>query len=131
MNNIIEYKGYYGSVEFSSDDDVFFGKVIGINDLVTFEAQSTKGIRKAFSEAVDDYLETCKRLRKQPDKTYKGTFNVRVPVDLHKQAAISAFSNNLTLNQFVKFAILYLVKHQKEVQPELEKYKHTKEELAC
>ncbi len=131
MNNIIEYKGYYGSVEFSAEDDVFFGKVIGINDLVTFEAQSTKGIRKAFKEAVEDYLQTCAYLGKQPDKTYKGTFNVRVPVDLHKQAAISAASNNLTLNQYVKFALLYFVKNQNAIAPELEKYKHSKEELAC
>lgn len=131
MNNIIEYKGYYGSVEFNAEDDVFFGKILGINDLVTFEGESTKGIKKAFADAVDDYLETCKELGKQPDKIYKGSFNVRVPSDLHKMAAIKASSYDITLNQLVKLALQYFISHSKEAQSELERFKNSKEELAC
>ncbi|HCF64526.1 MAG TPA: type II toxin-antitoxin system HicB family antitoxin [Ferruginibacter sp.] len=105
MNDILQYKGYYADIHFSADDEIFFGKLIGINDLVNFEADSVKGLKKAFKEAVDDYLETCKELKKEPNKTYKGSFNVRIPSELHKQAAIFAALKKITLNDFVRYAI--------------------------
>ena len=107
MSDVLEYKGYYASVLFSAEDEVFHGKLLGIEDLVNFEGTSVKEIKKAFREAVDDYLETCKKIGKEPNKTYKGTFNVRIPVELHKAAAIFAARQNISLNEFVKSAILY------------------------
>lgn len=105
MNDILKYKDYYAEIHFSSEDEVFFGKLIGINDLVNFEADSVKGLKKAFIEATEDYLNTCKQLKKNPDKAYKGSFNVRVPSDLHRKAAILATIKNITLNDFVRYAL--------------------------
>ena len=105
MDDILEYKGYYGEVHFSAEDDVFYGKLIGMSDLVTYEGSSVKELRKSFREAVDDYLEFCQELGKEPDKTYKGTFNVRLTPELHREAARYAAINNMTLNEFVKYAI--------------------------
>ena len=105
MNDILEYKGYYANIHFSVDDEVFYGKLIGINDLVTFEGDAVKELKQAFIEAVDDYLETCKEVGKAPEKTYKGVFNVRITPEMHKQAAIIASLKNVTLNEFVKSAI--------------------------
>ena len=105
MGDILEYKGYYASVHFSAEDEVLHGKVIGINDLITFEGSSVRELKKAFRESVDDYLATCKKLKKSPDKTYKGSFNVRIPSDLHREAAIQAALKNMSLNDFVKSAI--------------------------
>lgn len=122
MNNILEYKSYIGSVEFSSADKVFFGKVVGIKDLVTFEGESVKELENAFHEMVDDYLLTCKQLGKEPEKTYKGTFNVRLSSDLHKKAALLANRRNLSLNQFVNFALKWIISHEREVEPELKDY---------
>src|ERR1700750_2703777 len=107
MNDILEYKGYYGSVHFSADDEVFYGKLLGFEARVNFEGSSVKELKKAFHEAVGDYLETCKELGKEPNKTYKGSFNVRIPTDLHKAAAVYAALNNISLNDFVKTAIDY------------------------
>jgi predicted HicB family RNase H-like nuclease len=115
MNDILQYKGYYASLHFSSEDDVFYGKILGIDDLVNFEGASVKDLRKAFHEAVDDYLATCEELGKEPDKTYKGTFNVRVPTDLHKAAAVFAAINNISLNDFVKTAINYALLHKEDL----------------
>jgi predicted HicB family RNase H-like nuclease len=120
MNNTLEYKGYLGRVEFSPDDKVFFGKIFGINDIVTFEGESVKQLEKAFHEAVDDYVLTCKQLNKTPEKSYSGTFNVRVPADLHKKAAFIAKKKNLTLNHVIKAALGYIVKNEKVIEPELE-----------
>ena len=105
MSNILKYKDYYATVHFNSSDDVFFGKIEGINDLVNFEGTTVSSLKKAFKDAVNDYIETCKELGKTPDKSYKGSFNVRVSSQLHKEAAITASIKNLSLNQFVQAAI--------------------------
>jgi len=115
MNDILQYKGYYASVHFSSQDDVFFGKIMGIDDLVNFEGSSVKELKKAFHEAVDDYLETCKAIGKEPNKTYKGSFNVRIPTSLHKEAAVFASLLDVSLNDFVKTAINYALLHKDEL----------------
>jgi len=111
MNDILEYNGYYGSIHYSSKDEVFHGKLVGINDLVSYEGESAADLKAAFQEAVEDYLETCKELNKEPDKMYKGSFNVRIPSDLHRKAAIVAAIKNVTLNDLVKTAIDDLIKH--------------------
>lgn len=119
MNDILEYKGYYASLHFSSEDDVFYGKLLGIDDLVNFEGASVKELKKAFHEAVEDYVETCKELGKEPNKTYKGTFNVRLTTDLHKQAAVYAAMHNISLNDFVRTAIDYALMHKEELNKRL------------
>jgi predicted HicB family RNase H-like nuclease len=73
MNRILEYKDFDAEIYFSSVDEVFYGKIIGINDLVSFEGTSVKQLKKEFQEAMEDYLATCKQLGKEPEKTYKGT----------------------------------------------------------
>ncbi len=105
MNNILEYKGYYGEVNFSNQDEVFFGKLIGINDLVSFEGSTVKELKSGFREAVDDYLKTCLAIGKDPEKTYKGSFNIRISPDLHRKAATKAALEKISLNDFVRKAI--------------------------
>lgn len=119
MNDILEYKGYYASLRFSSEDEVFYGKLLGIDDLVNFEGASVRELKKAFHEAVDDYLETCKKLGKEPNKTYKGTFNVRLTTDLHRQAALYAAMHNVSLNDFVRTAIDYALMHKDDLSKRL------------
>jgi predicted HicB family RNase H-like nuclease len=115
MNDILQYKNYYASVHFSAVDEVFYGKILGINDLVSFEGFSVKELKKAFEEAVEDYLETCIGIGKIPERTYKGTFNVRVPSELHKEASLFAAVHNITLNQFVKAALSFTLQHKDEI----------------
>ena len=115
MNDILQYKNYYASVHFSATDEVFYGTILGINDLVSFEGGSVKELKSAFEEAVEDYLETCEAIGKTPEKTYKGTFNVRVSSTLHKEAALFAAVNNLTLNDFVKKALAFTLDHKNKI----------------
>ena len=115
MNDILQYKNYVASVHFNAADDVFYGRVLAINDLVSFEGSSVKELKTAFEEAVEDYLVTCLKLGKTPDKTFKGTFNVRVSSDLHKQAALFAAVHNITLNEFVKKALSFTLEHKEQV----------------
>jgi predicted HicB family RNase H-like nuclease len=119
MIDSLKYHDYTATIHYSADDEVFFGKVIGINDLITFEGISVAELKDAFKEAMEDYIETCKSIGKSPDKTYKGVFNVRVPAGLHKKAAIFALQHRITLNDFVKTALVYAVKHEKDISAEL------------
>lgn len=105
MNNIIEYKGYYSKVEYSKEDNVLYGKIEGIKDLVNFECENAADVQSEFQAAVDDYLEFCKMCNKEPDKTYKGSFNVRISPQLHKAAALLAFRESRSLNDIVEQAI--------------------------
>lgn len=112
MKNYLEHKGYIGTVEFSALDRIFFGKIQGISDLVTFEGVSVEELTNSFEEAVNDYLETCKALNKNPDKVFKGSFNVRISEELHQKTAILASKKGLNLNEVVKEALSYIVKNE-------------------
>ena len=70
MSNLLKYKDYRGQVEYSDEDSTFYGRILGINDLVSFEGSTVEELKKSFIESVDDYIETCKELGKNPEKEY-------------------------------------------------------------
>ena len=94
MNNTIEYKGYIGSVEFSAADQVFYGKVQGIRSLISYEGSTAAELIEDFHGAVDDYLALCREEGTEPEVAYKGSLNVRLGPELHRNAAIYAMSHN-------------------------------------
>jgi predicted HicB family RNase H-like nuclease len=101
MNTLI-YKDYIGSVSFSAEDEVFYGKIERINDLITFESDNAHNLKNAFEEAVDDYIAFCNKKGVQPEKPFKGSFNVRVKPSLHKQAYLKALQAGMSLNKFIE-----------------------------
>ena len=103
--NTLTYKGYIGSVSFSEKDNVFFGKIEGINGLVNFEGQSVKELTDAFHEAVDDYLEYCKEEGIEPHKSYSGSLNIRLSPETHSRVAILAKQAGMSINAFIKSAV--------------------------
>lgn len=105
MSSVMEYRGYIGSVEFSQNDGVFFGKVQGIRSLISYEGTTAQELLDDFHGAVDDYLSLCEAENTPPETAYKGTFNVRVGSDVHRRAAMYAIAHELTLNKFVEEAI--------------------------
>ena len=105
MKNTMEYKGYIGSVEFSEKDNLFFGKVMGIRPLLSYEGTTAQELVADFHEAVDDYLALCREEGTEPETAYKGSFNVRISPELHKQAVIYAQGSQKSLNSFVEEAI--------------------------
>jgi predicted HicB family RNase H-like nuclease len=105
MIDKLEFGGFLGSVHFSAQDEVFFGKLEGIDDLVSFEGSSVRELKKSFKEAVKDYLELCETTGKDSQKSFKGSFNVRITPEIHQRAFRIAKSEGKSLNQFVKEAI--------------------------
>ena len=105
MKNLIEYKGYVGSIEFSLEDELFYGKVQGIRSLISYEGTNACELIEDFHRAVDDYLELCKEEGKEPEKAYKGSFNIRISPELHKKIAIYAMEHDITLNSFIEQSV--------------------------
>ncbi len=103
--NILTYKDYVGSVSFSAEDEVFYGKIERINDLVTFESENAHNLKKAFEEAVDGYLTYCAEKGVPPEKPFKGSFNVRVKPSLHKRAYMKALQEGISLNKYIEKAL--------------------------
>ncbi len=109
MSNILHYKDYQGSVEYSAEDHIFWGKLEGINDLITFEARDVEGLEQAFQETVEHYLHLCQQQKRTPQKAFKGRFNIRIDPELHKKASFVAMQEHVSLNEFVKMAIAHEV----------------------
>lgn len=99
MNTMI-YKGYAARIEYSDDDQCFIGHITGINDVVGFHGDSVKELKTAFHDAVNDYLATCKKLGREPQKPYSGRMMLRVPPDVHAHASMMAQAHGKSLNQW-------------------------------
>ncbi len=105
MKDTLIYKGYIGSVHYSDDDQVFFGKLEYIKSLVNYEGTDVKSLKQSFEEAVDDYLDLCEQEEIEPEKPFKGSFNVRAGSELHRRAALFAKEKGLNLNKVVTEAL--------------------------
>ena len=109
MKGVLSYKGYTGSVNYSADDDCLFGKILGINDLIMYEGDTVAELKSNFEESIDDYLEFCAEIGKEPQKEYKGSFNVRISPELHRLAALEAMKEEQSLNWIIGKAVeMYL-----------------------
>jgi len=115
LKNYLEYKNYIGTVNYANEDNIFYGKIEGINDLISFEGASVIDLKKGFEDAVTDYLESCKEIGKEPNKTYKGVFNVRVPKETHQKISEIAVKKGMKLNELVNKTLDYLVKNEDAV----------------
>jgi len=100
--NTMQYNGYSARIEFDEDDEIFVGHIVGITDVVSFHASDVGALKSAFHEAVDDYLETCVQVGKEPQKAYSGKVMFRVNPDTHKRVAIAASLSGKSLNQWAE-----------------------------
>ena len=105
MSSMLEYRGYHATVEFDADDNIFVGEVFGTTDSLNFHGSTVEELKKMFRQCVDNYLELCEKIGKEPDKEFRGTFNIRISPELHKKAALAAAEQKITLNQYVLKAI--------------------------
>jgi predicted HicB family RNase H-like nuclease len=100
--NTLSYRDYIGSVSFSAEDEVFYGKIEHISDLIVFESDNAHDLKKAFEESVDDYISFCEEQGVKPDKPFKGSFNVRVKPSVHKRVYQKAIQQGMSLNKFIE-----------------------------
>jgi predicted HicB family RNase H-like nuclease len=104
MKNL-EYKGYTGSIEYSKEDGLLYGKVLGIQGLISYEGTTGRELEADFIAAIDSYIADCKQESVAPEKPFKGSFNVRISPQLHQKAALLAMEDKMSLNSFVAESI--------------------------
>ncbi|MCE4072824.1 MULTISPECIES: type II toxin-antitoxin system HicB family antitoxin [Pseudomonas] len=97
----MKYQGYAARIEYSDDDGLFIGHVAGIRDVIGFHGESVSELRVAFEEAIDDYLATCEKLGREPQRPFSGKLSLRLDPQLHAQVAIKAELSNQSINQWV------------------------------
>jgi predicted HicB family RNase H-like nuclease len=109
---VIEYKGYIGVIEFDPSNDAFHGRVVGLQDVVTFEGSSPEELRREMAESIEDYLEFCAKVGKDPERPYRGEFLVRTTPELHRAAAAAAEASGKSLNAWIEETIATTVKER-------------------
>lgn len=113
--DLLQYKGYEGTAELDMGRRVCRGRILFIDDLVTYEAPTPTELQQEFEAAVDDYIETCSQLGKEPQRPFKGLFNVRVQPTLHRAAVLRAACDGVALNEVVVQALTAYLSIRPEV----------------
>ena len=105
INNFIEHKGYVGTVEYSAEDNILYGQVVGIRGLISYEGNSVDELKNDFTEAIDDYLIECEASGKKPQQPYNGKLAIRISPELHKKLQMYSSSKNQMTDEVVEAAI--------------------------
>lgn len=105
MSEYFQYKEYIGSISYDLEEEVLYGQIEFINDLVTYEGETIKELHENFLNAIKDYIETCETVGKEPNRPYSGTFNIRIGPELHRKLAVKAKLEDVSINEEVKSSI--------------------------
>jgi predicted HicB family RNase H-like nuclease len=106
MMNKLEYKGYYGSIEYNKEDDCLFGSILGMPDnLISYEGNTATELYMDFKDAIDSYLSFCKEKGIKPRKSYNGVLNIRIPAEIHGKIAMIASNTGTSINAFIRDSI--------------------------
>jgi predicted HicB family RNase H-like nuclease len=110
MKNMMEYKGYYGSVNYNDEDQIFYGKVEFIRSLISYDGYDVNSLRNNFQEAIDDYLQLCLEIERQPEQSFQGSFNIAIGSQLHRLAVMTAQEKGINLDTLIRDALVnYLI----------------------
>ena len=99
--NLMDHRGYIGVIEFDNEAGIFHGEVIDLLDVITFQGTCVDDLRQAFQDSIDDYLEYCAELGREPEKPFSGKFVLRVDPEMHRKITIRAKGDNLSINQWI------------------------------
>ena len=102
----LEYKGYYGSIEYDKTDRRLHGKVLGLTkDMILYEGNTIEELESDFKESIENYFESCEEMGISPRKSYNGILSVRVPSEIHCRLAIMAEQNHTSINAIIRNSI--------------------------
>ena len=97
----MKYKGFFGRVEYDDDEKTFHGEVLGIKDAMNFQGKTVEELEQSFQASIDVYLDLCEQRGEKPEKTFSGTFNLRIDPDLHAKLSIKAKAAGMSLNSYI------------------------------
>ena len=112
MKNTLSYKGYTARIEFDSDDNIFFGRVLGVRDIIGFHGETVADLIADFQNAVNHYLEVCQQRGEEPEKAYSGKLTLRIPPNMHADIAAAAAQSGKSLNKWVTDTLEQIIHNQ-------------------
>jgi predicted HicB family RNase H-like nuclease len=102
----LEYKGYFGSIEYSKEDNCLYGKALGMpRNLISYEGNTASELEEDFIDAIDTYLENCKQKGIRPRKSYNGVLNIRIPSYTHGKIAMISERTGISINAFIRKSV--------------------------
>lgn len=101
----MNYKGYSATFEVDTKAGIIHGEVLGLRDVLTFQAASVPELEREFEATIDDYLAWCAERGEKPDRPFSGQFMVRVDPQLHRTCSAKARRDGVSLNAWVAEAI--------------------------
>ncbi len=113
----MKYKGYYGQVTYDDEAKIFHGELVGIRAVITFQGTTVKELEEAFKDSIEDYIEWCKKRRKQPEKPFSGKLNLRMNRDLHARLAANAHQQKTSLNSYINECLKKAVSYCRRPSP--------------
>jgi len=106
MTTLLEYKGYQGTVEYTDEDNVYFGEVLGIRGLISYEAENEADLKRSFRETIDSYLSSCEEEGRMPMRPYCGVLSdIRISPNIHEKIYSFAISRSKSPGQVVEEAL--------------------------
>ena len=117
-DQMLEYKGYHAKIYFDARDDVFVGEVFGLNDSLNFHGSTVQELKEMFHQCIDNYLDLCKELGEEPEREFKGSFNIRIQPELHRQLAYNALNEGKSLNQYINESLEQFVANSATALPQ-------------
>ena len=100
--NTMSYRSYTARIEYDDEDGILTGRIVGIRDGVGFHADSVDNLKAAFHDAVDDYIQTCAEVCKEPQKPYSGQVVLRFDPEVLRKAALVAELSGKSLNKWAE-----------------------------
>ncbi len=111
MKNVMTFNGHKAVIEYDPEIDMFRGEFLGLSGGADFYAADVESLKKEGETSLRIYLDECQRKGREPYRNFSGTFNVRVPKELHEAAVTASASQGISLNQFVAQAIRNAANH--------------------
>jgi predicted HicB family RNase H-like nuclease len=105
MSNNMNYRGYTADMYFDTDDKIIVGRVLDVDDIITFHAESVAELESNFHQVIDDYIAACEVLGAAPEKPASGKLMLRVKPAVHAAALKAAARSGVSLNKWAEQAL--------------------------
>ncbi len=100
MMNVMTYKGYKARIEFDPRDNIFVGRVLGIEDGISFHGETVAALKERFAAAINHYVADCKAMGRKPERPASGKLMLRIAPEIHAKALVTARASGKSLNQW-------------------------------
>ena len=105
MNNTMSFRGYTASMVFDAEDKIIVGRVLDIDDIISFHGESVSEFEVNFHAVIDDYVSACEQLGSVPEKPPSGKLMLRVAPNVHAAALKAAARSGVSLNKWAEWAL--------------------------